>query len=121
MHVHAHFDDFEFVAAAAVCHREAERSPGPPSRVANDGDVAADDLAANGTARLLGVEYITPLAAWNASHPELPLLEGQHLQIVGAPNRYRLDPFYELHVWAWRDNPNGTFVDWNPRVSCEGQ
>ena len=21
-------------------------------------------------------------------------------------------------VWAWRDNPNGTFVDWNPRVSC---
>ena len=22
---------------------------------------------------------------------------------------------------AWRDNPNGAFVDWNPRVSCEGQ
>ena len=33
----------------------------------------------------------------------------------------RLRPFYELHVWAWRDNPNGAFVDWNPRVSCEGQ
>ena len=29
--------------------------------------------------------------------------------------------FYELHVWAWRDNPSGVFVDWNPRVSCEGQ
>ena len=27
---------------------------------------------------------------------------------------------YELHVWAWRDNPHGV-VDWNPRVSCEGQ
>ena len=26
---------------------------------------------------------------------------------------------YELHVWAWRDNPNGTYVDWNPKVSCE--
>jgi hypothetical protein len=23
-------------------------------------------------------------------------------------------------VWAWRENPNGTFVDWNPRVSCDG-
>jgi hypothetical protein len=74
----------------------------------------------NGAARLLGVEYITPVAAWNAAHPELPVLNGQHLQIVGTPNRYRLDALYELHVWAWRDNPNGTFVDWNPRVSCDG-
>jgi len=24
-------------------------------------------------------------------------------------------------VWAWRDNPNGAFVDWNSKVSCEGQ
>ena len=74
----------------------------------------------NGTARLLGVEYITPVAAWSANHPELPVLSNQHLQIVGTPNRYHLDAFYELHVWAWRDNPNGTFVDWNPRVSCDG-
>jgi hypothetical protein len=26
---------------------------------------------------------------------------------------------YELHVWAWRDNRFGTFVDWNPDVSCD--
>jgi hypothetical protein len=37
---------------------------------------------------------------------------------VGAPNRYGIDAFYELHVWAWRDNPNGSFVDWNPNVHC---
>jgi hypothetical protein len=24
---------------------------------------------------------------------------------VGAPNRYGLGPFYELHVWAWKANP----------------
>jgi hypothetical protein len=41
--------------------------------------------------------------------------------LVGSPNRYNLAPFFELHVWAWRDNPNGAFVDWNNRVSCEGQ
>lgn len=74
----------------------------------------------NGVARLLGVEYIAPVAAYNAAHAEVPVLAGQHLQLVGAPNRYRLDALYELHVWAWRDNPNGTFVDWNPRVSCDG-
>jgi len=74
----------------------------------------------NGTARLLGVEYITPMPAWDAAHDELPVLAGQHLQFVSTPNRYRLPALYELHVWAWRNNPNGTFVDWNPKVSCDG-
>jgi hypothetical protein len=27
--------------------------------------------------------------------------------------------FYELHVWAWKNNPSGMFTDWNPNVSCE--
>jgi hypothetical protein len=22
-------------------------------------------------------------------------------------------------VWAWKNNPNGAFADWNARVSCE--
>ena len=50
-----------------------------------------------------------------------PVLEGQLLQFEDSPNRFGLPAFYQLHVWAWRDNPNGAFVDWNPRVSCEGQ
>lgn len=40
---------------------------------------------------------------------------------IDSPNRYGLPAHYELHVWAWRDNPNGAFVDWNNRVTCEGQ
>lgn len=71
--------------------------------------------------RLVGVEYIVDAAAWLGSHPAPPQLEGQAFQFVGAPNRYGIPPFFELHVWAWRDNPNGAFVDWNNRVSCEGQ
>ena len=66
---------------------------------------------AEGTLALIGVEYITfegPAA-----------LEGHLFNLNGAPNRYGLDPFYELHVWAWKPNPNGTFADWNPDVSCE--
>jgi hypothetical protein len=75
----------------------------------------------NGGIRLVGVEYIVDAEAWHANHKEPPVLEGQLLQYNGSPNRFGLAPFYELHVWAWRDNPNGAFVDWNPRVSCEGQ
>ena len=48
-----------------------------------------------------------------------PTLIGQAFNYVGAPNRYHLPAFYELHVWAWKQNPNGTFTDWNPKVPCE--
>jgi hypothetical protein len=68
----------------------------------------------------VGVEFITPAPVWDAQNQDLPVLAGHHLQYFGAPNRYRLPALYELHVWAWRDNPNGTYVDWNPRVSCDG-
>jgi len=71
--------------------------------------------------KLVGVEYIVDAAQWLSKHNSPPLLEGQAFQFVGSPNRYGLAPFFELHVWAWRDNPNGAFVDWNNRVSCEGQ
>jgi hypothetical protein len=46
-------------------------------------------------------------------------LEGHLFSFNGAPNRYGLDPFYELHVWAWKPNPTGTFADENPDVSCD--
>lgn len=45
-------------------------------------------------------------------------LEGHLFNFNGAPNRYGLDPFYELHVWAWKRNPAGHFADNNPNVSC---
>ena len=73
----------------------------------------------NGRMRLLGVEFLVIAEAWHKTHPETPSLKGQQFHYVGSPNRYGLPPFYELHVWAWRENPSGTFVDWNPRVSCD--
>jgi hypothetical protein len=69
--------------------------------------------------RLVGVEFLVLADQWNATHTAPPVLMGQHFHYVGSPNRYGLPPFYELHVWAWRDNRNGTFVDWNPAVSCD--
>jgi hypothetical protein len=71
--------------------------------------------------RLVGVEFIVDAKQWLDHHPAPPMLEGQAFQLVGSPNRYNLATFFELHVWAWRENPNGAFVDWNNNVSCEGQ
>lgn len=64
----------------------------------------------DGTMKLVAVEYIGfkgPAA-----------LEGQLFNFNSAPNRYGLDPFYELHVWAWKANPTGHFADNNPDVTC---
>ena len=59
----------------------------------------------------IGVEYI--------SFKGPASLEGHLFAFNGAPNRYGLDPFYELHVWAWRPNPHGMFTDMNPNVTCD--
>src|SRR5689334_8170657 len=73
----------------------------------------------DGKLQLLGVEYIVIAEGWNAAHPAPPALMGQLFNYVGAPNRYGLPAFYELHVWAWKSNPAGMFADWNACVSCE--
>ncbi len=74
----------------------------------------------NGRLRLVGVEYLVLVDAWVAAgNTAPPVLVGQHFQFVNSPNRYALPAFYELHVWAWKNNSKGTFVDWNPAVSCD--
>ena len=73
----------------------------------------------DGKLQLVAVEYVAIADAWNAKHKAPPVLMGQLFNFVGAPNRYGLPAFYELHVWAWKSNPAGTFADWNTRVSCD--
>ena len=65
---------------------------------------------ANGKMTLIAVEYITSKGPAE--------LNGHLFNFTGAPNRYGLGPFYELHVWAWKANRTGTFADMNPDVSC---
>jgi hypothetical protein len=73
----------------------------------------------DGGLRLVAVEYLVIAEQWDAVNDHPPVLEGQHFHYVPAPNRTGLPAYYELHVWAWKRNPHGTFADWNPRVSCE--
>ena len=69
--------------------------------------------------RLVGVEFIVMAEGWHAHHKTPPTLMGQVFHYTASPNRYGIPAFYSLHVWAWKDNPQGPFADWNPRVSCQ--
>jgi hypothetical protein len=75
----------------------------------------------NGRLRLTGADYLVDAAEWNAKpeHTGPPQLMGQLFHLFDSPNRFGLKAFYTLHVWAWKDNPNGTFTNWNPNVSCD--
>ena len=73
-----------------------------------------------GRLRMTGADYLVIADAWHAKHgPAPPELGGQLLHLFETPNRFGLPAFYTLHVWAWKDNPNGTFVNWHPKVSCD--
>jgi hypothetical protein len=81
----------------------------------------------NGALRLVGVEFIVLASVWQTEIPPgsppttTPSLEGHLMNFVDAPNRYGLPAFYELHVWAWEQNPVGSFADWNTQVTCDQQ
>jgi hypothetical protein len=73
----------------------------------------------NGKLKMIGADYLIFADAWNATHSSPPELMGQLLHLFEAPNRFGLPAFYTLHVWAWKDNPTGTFVNWHSNVSCD--
>jgi hypothetical protein len=72
----------------------------------------------NGRLRLIGADFLVLADAWNAKHAGPPELMGQLFHLFDSPNRFGLPAFYTLHVWAWKDNPAGTFVNWHTNVSC---
>jgi hypothetical protein len=77
----------------------------------------------NGAMRLVGLEYIVLASVWQTQNPSggTPALEGNLMNYIEAPNRFGLPAFYELHIWAWEDNPKGSFADWNTQVTCDKQ
>ena len=73
----------------------------------------------NGGRRLIGADFLVFAEAWHASNTGTPELGGQLMHLIESPNRYGLPAFYTLHVWAWKPNPTGAFVNWHSDVSCE--
>ena len=65
------------------------------------------ELDDNGAVAGLGaLEYIVPIDAWKSTQPP---------QLFGVDfHKHPTLPLWVLHVWLWKDNPNGIFQDWNP-------
>ncbi len=82
-------------------------------------EIVLFEPTSNGGIRITGADYLVLKADWDATHPGPPQLMGQLFHLFESPNRFGLPAFYTLHVWAWKPNPNGTFVNWNPEVSCD--
>jgi hypothetical protein len=78
------------------------------------------EAQSDGTLKLTGADFLVYADAWDAIHPGVtPQLMGQIFHYFEAPNRFGLPAFYTLHVWAWKQNPKGAFVNWHPNVSCQ--
>jgi hypothetical protein len=72
----------------------------------------------NGQLKLIGADFLVLADAWNAKHAGPPEMMGQLFHLFEAPNRFGLPAFYTLHVWAWKESPTGSFVNWHQNVSC---
>ena len=69
--------------------------------------------------KITGADYIVDAATWDKTHAQAPELDGQIFHYFDSPNRFGLPPFYTLHVWAWKESPTGTFVNWHKEVRCD--
>ena len=85
----------------------------------------------DGTNRLVGMEYVVPAlsngAPWfgGPTNPPptidnpAPVLFGQTFDGPMAGHTPGQPWHYDLHVWAWRNNPSGLFFPFNPKLRCE--
>jgi hypothetical protein len=62
----------------------------------------------DGEMRLVALEYVVPAPLVGSA----PTLFGQTFEFSPQRNTY------ELHAWAWRNNPSGTFAPFNPKLEC---
>lgn len=72
---------------------------------ATEPDSLVYEVATDGRKRLVAVEYI----AAGQGADNLTVL-GQPLHPLGTTG------LYILHAWVWKNNPDGMFADYNPKV-----
>ncbi|MBC7928716.1 MAG: hypothetical protein H7039_23985 [Bryobacteraceae bacterium] len=100
-----HYVNFDLVAAGVL---DATRP-----------QIIIYEATPNGGRKLIGADYLLLAEPWDAKKAGPPELMGQFFHLFTSPNRFGLPAFYTLHVWAWKPNPKGTFVNWHSKVSCD--
>ena len=80
----------------------------------------------DGSLELVSVENLVFREAWEAAgNGSPPSFQGvqystmEDLPDTDVDEAHMFEPHHDLHVWIYRDNPNGTFESFNPAVTCE--
>ena len=106
----------------------------PPSPRVNGNGIHTDfrkpsiliyEPQADGSLELVAVENLVFIKAWEAAgNKEPPTYQGKSFDrmaddpATAVDEAHMFEPHYDLHVWLYRDNPRGTFAQFNPNVSC---
>jgi hypothetical protein len=79
----------------------------------------------DGSMTLVAVENLVFQSAWRAAgNSKPPSFHGTPYLLLKDNPATKLDeahgfePHYELHAWVYRDNPNGMFAPFSPKVTC---
>lgn len=83
---------------------------------------------ADGSLVLVGVENLVFQDAWKkAGNTAAPVFAGHTWDTMAddpntaADEAHGFAPHFDQHVWAFRENPSGALMPFNPNVSCEHQ
>lgn len=78
----------------------------------------------DGSLDLVAVENLVFAAAWHSKSKAPPTFHGHTWPLLKDDPATKVDeahgwePHYEQHLWVFRDNPNGAYSGFNPRVTC---
>jgi hypothetical protein len=86
--------------------------------VATEPEILLYAPQADGSLRLVAVEYWITEAAWQTAGKSGTPVFVDHPFDFDPANDHGLPNRYTLHIWNWFDNPSGIFAPFNPRVSC---
>jgi hypothetical protein len=80
----------------------------------------------DGSLELVAIENLVFIEVWHAGgHTAPPSFAGvPYDRMADDPNTeldeaHEFEPHYDRHVWLYRHNPRGMFVQFNPNVTCE--
>ena len=80
---------------------------------------------ADSSLQLVAVENLVFIKAWEqAGNMAPPSYQGVPYDLMAddpmttIDEAHNFEPHYDRHVWIYRDNPNGVFTPFNPKVTC---